>query len=183
MGRPKVDPANRLRANTACTACRASKKRCSGSFPCTNCIQKGRARTCIPFKSAGTDSRIQRHREKSSLWEAASDELLQSPLSSGIQDPRSPVQAHDRQLHLGSRSPEATHRTHPRMLRNLQGDQGKEHSKYVRAYGLTCNSLCWQGCFAVFFTTCSGDSDSVYWTVAVFPSAWQGGYVRDRSHP
>ncbi|EKV13713.1 hypothetical protein PDIG_36240 [Penicillium digitatum PHI26] len=36
MPRPKVHPASRLRVNTACTTCRASNKRCSGYFPCTN---------------------------------------------------------------------------------------------------------------------------------------------------
>lgn len=129
MGRPKVHPANRLRANTACTTCRASKKRCSGTFPCSNCIHKGRGRSCIPFKStsvAGLRSR------PSPASRAATEDIptwgspsvnLQSPLVTQVHDSSSV----DRQIErpeVGSRSPEATHRTHPRMLRNLQGEKG-----------------------------------------------------------
>lgn len=135
MGRPKVLPANRLRANTACTACRASKKRCSGSFPCTNCIHKGRGHTCIPFKSiSATESRSRRESTVSrqpiesipTAWSELSANIqnIQSPRSSQIQD-ASPSDRHiQRPLEAGSRSPEATHRTHPRMLRNLQGERG-----------------------------------------------------------
>lgn len=132
MGRPKVLPANRLRANTACTACRASKKRCSGSFPCTNCVSKGRGHTCIPFKSiSNTDSR---NRRESTISQQPLESIptawseinasLQSPRSSQIQDASPSDRLIERPLEAGSRSPEATHRTHPRMLRNLQGERG-----------------------------------------------------------
>ncbi|KAJ5371496.1 uncharacterized protein N7496_007588 [Penicillium cataractarum] len=131
MGRPKVLPANRLRANTACTACRASKKRCSGSFPCTNCVSKGRGHTCIPFKSiSNTDSRNRREstisRQPLESIPTAWSEInanLQSPRSSQIQDASPSDRLIERPLEAGSRSPEATHRTHPRMLRNLQGER------------------------------------------------------------
>ncbi|KAJ5388851.1 hypothetical protein N7509_011392 [Penicillium cosmopolitanum] len=127
MGRPKVLPANRLRANTACTACRASKKRCSGSFPCSNCIHKGRARSCIPFKSI-PDSPV-RTRPSASVnvaenldvnWENLPAEP-QTPLISPHNDFADPQREHA--LGVGSRSPEATHRTHARMLLNLQGER------------------------------------------------------------
>lgn len=120
MGRPKVLPQNRLRVNTACTACRASKKRCSGTFPCSNCIHKGRARSCIPFKSmverssqtrSSPDS--QRTVEHMPIWE---------DLSTNVD------YGSERQPEVDSRSPEAAHRTHPRMLRNLQGERGKRSS-------------------------------------------------------
>lgn len=127
MGRPKVLPANRLRANTACTACRASKKRCSGSFPCTNCINKGRGHTCIPFKSiSSSESRSRRQPtiSRQPIESIPTAWNLQSPQSSQIQD-ASPSDRHiARPIEAGSRSPEATHRTHPRMLRNLQGERG-----------------------------------------------------------
>lgn len=130
MGRPKVLPANRLRANTACTACRASKKRCSGSFPCTNCVHKGRARSCIPFKSVsnigfcdGPSPASRQSIENIPVWEESSVNL-QSPITSHIHDDGNDRQL-QRTLEAGSRSPEATHRTHPRMLRNLQGDRGE----------------------------------------------------------
>ncbi|KAJ5584812.1 uncharacterized protein N7459_004612 [Penicillium hispanicum] len=129
MGRPKVHPANRLRANTACTTCRASKKRCSGSFPCTNCIYKGRARSCVPFKSISDTGRQSRrvsaaHGSPATIpeWKGSTGGL-QSPLDSHINE-SSPTERVDEDPHPAtSRSSEATHRTHPRMLRNLQGEQ------------------------------------------------------------
>lgn len=128
MGRPKVDPANRLRANTACTTCRASKKRCSGSFPCTNCIRKGRGRTCIPFKSIPHTS--PQSRPSPATQTAIEDDPVWGGSSVNLHSPTA-SHAHgsaDRQLErvieTGSRSPEATHRTLPRMLRNLQGERG-----------------------------------------------------------
>ena len=128
MGRPKVHPANRLRANTACTTCRASKKRCSGSFPCTNCIRKGRGRTCIPFKSIPDTSPQSRPSpatqtaiEDIPAWSSSSVNL-HSPAASHTHDGAD--RQIERVIETGSRSPEATHRTLPRMLRNLQGERG-----------------------------------------------------------
>ncbi|KAJ6003282.1 hypothetical protein N7451_005829 [Penicillium sp. IBT 35674x] len=132
MGRPKVNPENRLRANTACTKCRASKKRCSGSFPCTNCIRKGHARSCIPFKS--NPESPSSHREPTSQSRSRLDTIptwgdSNGPLETPVSPPNRAGSPSDRLLQrqqrpaAGSRSPEATHRTHPRMLRNLQGDR------------------------------------------------------------
>ncbi|KAF4762748.1 hypothetical protein N7455_003593 [Penicillium solitum] len=128
MPRPKVHPANRLRANTACTACRASKKRCSGYFPCTNCIHKGRDRSCTPFKSlpnAGLRNRLvppsQPTVEAPRTWRGMTVDL-QTPLRSQSHDIGTPHPEFDK-LQAGSHSPEVTHRTHPRMLRNLQGER------------------------------------------------------------
>ncbi|KAJ5690861.1 hypothetical protein N7462_005253 [Penicillium macrosclerotiorum] len=133
MGRPKVLPANRLRANTACTACRASKKRCSGSFPCTSCIHKGQGRTCMPFKLVAGESRS-RHPSATcqatdtipaatrSSWGEASTNF-QSPPPTSIHETSPHGRSVEQSLEAGSRSPEATHRTHPRMLRNLQGER------------------------------------------------------------
>ncbi|KAJ5227608.1 uncharacterized protein N7469_007614 [Penicillium citrinum] len=129
MGRPKVLPANRLRANTACTACRSSKKRCSGSFPCTNCIHKGRGRLCIPFKSisdspartrsSATRPSIENNAEwnDNALTADPQTPIVSPPNHSAVETQLGPEQG------AGSRSPEATHRTHPRMLRNLQGER------------------------------------------------------------
>ncbi|KAJ5820842.1 Activator of stress genes [Penicillium chrysogenum] len=124
MPRPKVHPANRLRANTACTACRASKKRCSGYFPCTNCIHKGRGRSCTPFKSlpnAGLRNRPV----------PASRPTVETPQTSrgmavDLQNPSHDIGTPHPEfdtLEAGSHSPEVTHQTHPRMLRNLQGER------------------------------------------------------------
>ncbi|KAJ5783265.1 hypothetical protein N7457_005039 [Penicillium paradoxum] len=128
MARPKVHPANRLRASTACTACRASKKRCSGYFPCTNCIHKGRGRLCTPFKSLSDASLrnrpvpVFRSAVEAPQTSSGSAVDIQRRLRSQSQD----TVPHDRgpgALGAGSHSPEATHRTHPRMLRNLQGER------------------------------------------------------------
>lgn len=148
MGRPKVNPENRLRANTACTKCRASKKRCSGSFPCTNCIRKGHARSCIPFKSnpeSPSSHRDPTPRARSRLDTIPTWDDSNGPLETPVSPPNRAGSPSDRLLQrqqrpaAGSRSPEATHRTHPRMLRNLQGDRGmsclhpfKKHKTNIR---------------------------------------------------
>ena len=136
MGRPKVHPANRLRANTACTTCRASKKRCSGSFPCTNCMNKGRARSCIAFRSI-SDSGLRSRRASAAQAPPNadthgddSDIRLESYLEPQIHDSNLTAHGIRGPPPAGSRSPEATHRTHPRMLRNLQGERGMMLSIY-----------------------------------------------------
>ncbi|CAG8070582.1 unnamed protein product [Penicillium salamii] len=121
MARPKVHPDNRLRANTACTACRKSKKRCSGQFPCSNCLHKGLGGSCIPFRSLPARSRPTASRPAAPRW--SEPEIgLQSPLRSQTHEvvtPNQRVTTPEAESH----SPEAPHRTHPRMLRNRQGDR------------------------------------------------------------
>ncbi|RMZ88591.1 hypothetical protein DV736_g4185, partial [Chaetothyriales sp. CBS 134916] len=46
MPRPKVTPENRIRGVQACTVCRASKKRCNGETPCSNCHRRGLDEKC-----------------------------------------------------------------------------------------------------------------------------------------
>ncbi|CAG8038773.1 unnamed protein product [Penicillium olsonii] len=121
MARPKVHPENRLRANTACTACRKSKKRCSGVFPCSNCLHKGRGGSCIPFRSLpGLRSRTA-SRPAAPTWSESGIDL-ESPVRPQTHEETTPdpgVASPEAEPH----SPEAPHRTHPRMLRNLQGDR------------------------------------------------------------
>lgn len=47
MPRPKVLPSQRQRAFEACGACRESKKRCSGTAPCTHCLRRGLGSSCL----------------------------------------------------------------------------------------------------------------------------------------
>jgi hypothetical protein len=47
MPRPKVLPSQRQRAVEACNACRSTKKRCSGTVPCTQCQKRGLQDTCF----------------------------------------------------------------------------------------------------------------------------------------
>jgi hypothetical protein len=120
MPRPKVLPANRLRAPEACIACRASKKRCSGTFPCTKCIRNGRADTCVPFRRSNPTSTP---RQTNNSYKA-----LNSPPSqdAGRQARSSLSIAPDRlpQLLPAPGTSGAPHKTHSRMLRNRQGERG-----------------------------------------------------------
>lgn len=47
MPRPKVPLSRRQRAVGACNFCRSSKKRCSGTVPCTACVRRGRSDSCF----------------------------------------------------------------------------------------------------------------------------------------
>lgn len=50
MPRPRVQPRNRKRVIQACSTCRYSKKRCSGTAPCSECQKRGLSTTCVlPF--------------------------------------------------------------------------------------------------------------------------------------
>ncbi|PLN74536.1 fungal-specific transcription factor domain-domain-containing protein [Aspergillus taichungensis] len=122
MPRAKVDPKHRQRADKACLACRSSKKRCSGTFPCTKCVRTGRADSCaasVQLRTPGLSSTRVRNAtvtRDSDLHDAVAPPTLRCatpPLQSPIQP----------SVHPGSLSPEAPHRTHPRMLRNLQGER------------------------------------------------------------
>ncbi|KAI1336032.1 hypothetical protein F5Y15DRAFT_395765 [Xylariaceae sp. FL0016] len=46
MARRKVPPDQRQRAAEACNFCRASKKRCSATVPCTQCLRRGIEDSC-----------------------------------------------------------------------------------------------------------------------------------------
>lgn len=55
MPRPKVPASQRQRAAEACNFCRASKKRCSATVPCTACKKRGIEASCyLTHKPWGT---------------------------------------------------------------------------------------------------------------------------------
>ncbi|KAL4928647.1 Zn(II)2Cys6 transcription factor [Aspergillus undulatus] len=117
MPRPKVLPANRLRAPEACLACRASKKRCSGTFPCSKCIRNGRADTCVPFRRSNTSSSS---RPTNSTYQAltspdAGRRTRDTPSNGSTSLPQllPPING----------TSGAPHKTHSRMLRSRQGEQ------------------------------------------------------------
>lgn len=56
MPRPRLDPSQRQRAAEACNLCRETKKRCSGTAPCTHCLRRGIGDTCF------ISNRPRRHR-------------------------------------------------------------------------------------------------------------------------
>ncbi|KAL2869176.1 Zn(II)2Cys6 transcription factor [Aspergillus lucknowensis] len=120
MPRPKVLPANRLRAPEACLACRASKKRCSGTFPCTKCVRNGRADTCVPFRRSNSTSTP---RQTNNLYKALNPHVA---LDARPETRTSLSVGHDRLPQLLPAAPAtsgAPHKTHFRMLRNRQGER------------------------------------------------------------
>lgn len=46
MPRPPVRPEDRKRSTRACTACRATKKRCDAAQPCRPCVKRGVGSSC-----------------------------------------------------------------------------------------------------------------------------------------
>ncbi|KAH0489488.1 hypothetical protein TgHK011_009915 [Trichoderma gracile] len=55
MPRPKVHPSQRQRAAEACNFCRASKKRCSATVPCTACQRRGIGDSChLTYRPRGS---------------------------------------------------------------------------------------------------------------------------------
>jgi Zn(2)-Cys(6) binuclear cluster domain-containing protein len=58
MPRPKVHHSQRQRAAEACNFCRDAKKRCSGTAPCNQCVQRGLDQSCfITYLPRGTRTR------------------------------------------------------------------------------------------------------------------------------
>lgn len=148
MPRPKVHPSNRLRAFEACLFCRTSKKRCTGSFPCPNCIHRGRADSCVPSKKTGPShqsrpSFTSPSSNAADLQTSAATPASRAQVTAGFSShneayplihsssPQPNVSART-PIEPGPGSPEAQHRTHPRMLRSLQGERGMDISKQCR---------------------------------------------------
>ncbi|KAG9245456.1 fungal-specific transcription factor domain-containing protein [Calycina marina] len=107
MGRTRVSDSERKRALVACTVCRASKRKCSGSIPCVLCMQRGAAASCVV---ANTSRKSRNGR------------------SAPVRDPITALNSQSSQCLLQtvaiehttiSREPVAE----PRMLRTLRGEQ------------------------------------------------------------
>ncbi|KAL4746513.1 hypothetical protein BDW72DRAFT_197594 [Aspergillus terricola var. indicus] len=116
MPRPKVLPANRLRAPEACLACRASKKRCSGTFPCSKCVRNGRADTCVPFRRSTTASSPRPINDAYKVISPDAGRRIRN--TSTISAARLPQ---IRPALNGTSG--APHKTHSRMLRSRQGER------------------------------------------------------------
>ncbi|RAL05361.1 Zn(II)2Cys6 transcription factor [Aspergillus ibericus CBS 121593] len=128
MPRPKVHPANRRRAYEACLACRATKKRCSGTFPCSKCVRLGRAETCVPSPRS-TAQRPAGSTHPLENGSVVSDSATRPATTLSVNPPadRADFDSHSQLSAPGHStrpvSPETLHRTHPRMLRNLHGER------------------------------------------------------------
>ncbi|PYH92670.1 Zn(II)2Cys6 transcription factor [Aspergillus ellipticus CBS 707.79] len=119
MPRPKVHPANRLRAYEACLACRSTKKRCSGTFPCAKCIRLGRADTCVPTPRSAP------HNNHGAAAGAGSQQTPTLGAGTFADQPNNDFsfQPHESNHDPAPSSPETLHKTHPRLLRNLRGER------------------------------------------------------------
>ena len=113
MPRPKVDPSKRRRVAAACTYCRASKRRCNAQFPCTNCVERGRAAHCtaektetLPNASVSSRQSVAQNEHRNE-YPDRSGTLLQSGITTN------------------GDSPTVEHRTRPQMLRDSQGERGE----------------------------------------------------------
>ncbi|OOF95346.1 hypothetical protein ASPCADRAFT_515743 [Aspergillus carbonarius ITEM 5010] len=127
MPRPKVHPANRLRAYKACLACRATKKRCSGTFPCSKCVRLGRADTCVPSprttqRPTDTTHPLENGSGVSDSESRPTTTLSSIPLTDQVDHNQLSGTSHST-AEPRPVSPETLHRTHPRMLRNLRGER------------------------------------------------------------
>ncbi|PLB46450.1 Zn(II)2Cys6 transcription factor [Aspergillus steynii IBT 23096] len=130
MPRRKVSPSNRLRAEEACSSCRKSHRRCNGRFPCASCIKSGRTESCRPCQPTERFvRRFQPNQDASSSTTPGSSRARSLPIAGSdnpialppLDRPATPRRQTDAVAAPGS--PEAPHRTHPRMLRNRQGER------------------------------------------------------------
>ncbi|PNS21552.1 Regulator of drug sensitivity 2 [Sphaceloma murrayae] len=132
MPRPKVDPNKRLRAAEACTYCQSTKKRCSAIVPCSNCVRKGRAHQCTLAKGKGDAyapaSRIATQRPRQRTSRAPSSVSIvpvDSLLSNASLSPAATTATNQSRPSAAGAvsSPDASHRTQPRILQGSQGER------------------------------------------------------------
>ncbi|KAF4974589.1 hypothetical protein FZEAL_8516 [Fusarium zealandicum] len=95
MPRPKVPAHQRQRAAEACNLCRETKKRCSGSAPCPQCVRRGLEHQCIiTYAPRGSRTRA-RARAEAPVRNAASGDTSWTQEAPTLP---SPVRAPDRQI-------------------------------------------------------------------------------------
>jgi hypothetical protein len=130
MPRPKVHPSQRQRAAEACNFCRASKKRCSATVPCTACKKRGIEASCyLTHKPWGTRrTRENLHaRAHNGSNPATAPSVTTTSTDSGSSSTRQNLlpddsePGHQQQRHA-SLPPEATPLWSPASSRNEAGD-------------------------------------------------------------
>lgn len=152
MPRPKVPAHQRQRAAEACSLCRETKKRCSGTAPCSQCQRRGLERQCfMTYAPRGSRARAKTQTSNRSASNAGStteswpqdlpgllsperEPPTESCPSSIIAEdnqfqPVSPSESNRGEYNDSSKSNPCTDNcsaTNPsRMLRNLRGERGK----------------------------------------------------------
>lgn len=150
MPRPRVPLSQRQRAAVACHLCRASKKRCSATVPCTNCVNRGRADSCYlsydsrasnRAMSAISSTPIRRRAFSNNELDARQTQAGHisgnrrfSNSSSQLNNDRQMGMTGEPDININADQPEIAdslplespkqHGPQSRMLCNLQGDQG-----------------------------------------------------------
>jgi hypothetical protein len=132
MPRAIVPAHQRQRAAEACNLCRETKKRCSGSAPCTQCVRRGLDQQCfITYAPRGSRTRA---RAEAANRAAASNTTHRMSISSHQSSqpnldtdegyrPLSP--SHSQQDDEKDGQTEASSTNPPRMLLNSRGERGK----------------------------------------------------------
>ncbi|KAL6922921.1 hypothetical protein FSST1_000195 [Fusarium sambucinum] len=134
MPRPIVPAHQRQRAAEACNLCRETKKRCSGSAPCTQCVRRGLESQCfITYAPRGSRARARAERAATT---AASNSVTSTGRTSSVSNqsvqqnleteenyrPLSP--SHSQQDDDRDSQADASSATNPpRMLLNSRGER------------------------------------------------------------
>ncbi|EYB22057.1 hypothetical protein FG05_09064 [Fusarium graminearum] len=130
MPRPIVPAHQRQRAAEACNLCRETKKRCSGSAPCTQCVRRGLESQCfITYAPRGSRTRARAERA-AAVNSVASTGRTSSVSNQSVQQnleteenyrPLSP--SHSQQEDDRDSQADASSATNPRMLLNSRGER------------------------------------------------------------
>lgn len=133
MPRPIVPAHQRQRAAEACNLCRETKKRCSGSAPCTQCVRRGLESQCfITYAPRGSRTRARAERAAATVNSVTSTGRTSSVSNQSVQQnleteenyrPLSP--SHSQQEDDRDSQADASSATNPRMLLNSRGERGK----------------------------------------------------------
>ncbi|CAK7203039.1 hypothetical protein SEUCBS139899_005768 [Sporothrix eucalyptigena] len=126
MPRPKVPPSQRRRAAEACNFCRASKKRCSATVPCTACVRRGHALSCsLTHKPRGASgARAPEPVVRGPSGSSGATSRLVSPLSPPDVAETADVAADATEPATGTGTASPLGKApHPRMLLNSNGER------------------------------------------------------------
>lgn len=139
MPRPKVPSHQRQRAASACNYCRASKKRCSATVPCTACVRRGIADICTLSSDRASlrgDRNAPLRRQYEHAGRTPKSGVSQIGNSSDVAPsvPISPSDSHvDDDSGTTNEGPSPPIRQLlPRILLNLQGERGMHTISLLR---------------------------------------------------
>lgn len=137
MPRPIVPAHQRQRAAEACNLCRETKKRCSGSAPCTQCVRRGLESQCfITYAPRGSRTRARAEAAKAAAAGSVTTEQMSASSHQSSQPmetdegyrPLSP--SHSQQDDEKDSQTEASNP--PRMLLNSRGERGMKACRNYR---------------------------------------------------